>query len=356
MGYIYLVTNLINNKKYVGQTTLTIEERWSQHIYDAIFKYDDFYFHKAIRKYKKENFKIEKVCECLNSELDDKEIYYIDFFKTYYIYNQGYNLTRGGCGGTKVKEEEIMKLWYSGISAAEIAKDFNLYIRTVTDVLKRYNISQDEIYSRGHKFGARFRQKKIYQYNFDGKLINIYNNLEDMHEKTGYTKDYISAACRHTYPSANGYLWVYEDDETLIQDLLAKIPPKINHPVLQYSLNGELIREYSSYSEVERILGIDKSQISRVVKDKKGTAGGYFWKDKDDTTPIEEMINKKNNQYNDRKKRVNQYDLQGNFICSYPSIVDAAKAINKSSCVSAIGKVCRGKQKTSCGYKWSYDE
>lgn len=28
MAYIYLITNLINNKKYVGKTTNTIKERW----------------------------------------------------------------------------------------------------------------------------------------------------------------------------------------------------------------------------------------------------------------------------------------------------------------------------------------
>ena len=38
MGYVYKVTNLLNNKVYIGITTKTIEERWKCHIDTAYTK------------------------------------------------------------------------------------------------------------------------------------------------------------------------------------------------------------------------------------------------------------------------------------------------------------------------------
>lgn len=55
---IYLITNKINDKRYVGLTTQTMEERWKQHKYDALHG-NNYPIHKAMRKYGIENFRIE---------------------------------------------------------------------------------------------------------------------------------------------------------------------------------------------------------------------------------------------------------------------------------------------------------
>ena len=205
-------------------------------------------------------------------------------------------------------------------------------------------------------YGARNRYKKIYQYDLNGNLINIFSDLNDMAEKTGYRKDYISAACRHTYNSANGYLWIYEDEEKSIKELLEQIPISCNHPVLQFSLNGELLREYSSFKEASRITNIDATLIGRAAKNNSMTAGGYIWLEKNSTITILQKLLLVNNQNQSKKKQIGQYTLNNELIQTFNSITDAAKAIGKESCRSAIGKVCQGKQKTSCGYIWKYIE
>ena len=55
-GYIYCYTNKINGKKYIGQTTKTLEERADKNGrgYSAQFK-----FGKAIEKYGWDNFLAE---------------------------------------------------------------------------------------------------------------------------------------------------------------------------------------------------------------------------------------------------------------------------------------------------------
>lgn len=52
------------------------------------------------------------------------------------------------------------------------------------------------------------------------------------------------------------------------------------------------------------------------------------------------------------KKKVNQYDLEGNFIKQYESIADAGKSLNKK--YSLISTCCSGKIKTAYGYKWKF--
>ena len=43
----------------------------------------------------------------------------------------------------------------------------------------------------------------------------------------------------------------------------------------------------------------------------------------------------------------------GELLCSYPSVTDAAIAVDRSHCV--ISDACRGVQKTAAGYKWMYE-
>ena len=62
---------------------------------------------------------------------------------------------------------------------------------------------------------------------------------------------------------------------------------RLNHPilsksVLQYSLNGELLNEFSSTMEVQRQLGFRHSHIGECCRGEYNTAYGFIWKYKNE--------------------------------------------------------------------------
>ena len=97
-GLVYKVTNIVNNKIYVGQTIVGLKTRRENHVNAALAERDNNYFHNSIRKHGKDNFEWEIIgCANSKSELNDLEIYYINKLKSF---EKGYNLTEGGGGMT----------------------------------------------------------------------------------------------------------------------------------------------------------------------------------------------------------------------------------------------------------------
>lgn len=94
MYKIYKITNTIDGKSYIGQTTKSLEERLRKHSHPGVGKY---HLNSAIRKYGINNFTIELIEDNISSlnEAFDKEIYYIKLYNTF---NVGYNMTTGGEG------------------------------------------------------------------------------------------------------------------------------------------------------------------------------------------------------------------------------------------------------------------
>jgi group I intron endonuclease len=93
---IYIITNLINQKRYIGMTSNKLSERWSLHKADAR-RNKPYYLHKAIRKYGSENFKIELLEETTVTSLKELGIIETNWIKKL---NPEYNMTTGGEGHT----------------------------------------------------------------------------------------------------------------------------------------------------------------------------------------------------------------------------------------------------------------
>jgi group I intron endonuclease len=95
--YIYLITNKINNKFYVGKTKKSIQERFKEHITLAN-QGNITFLYNAIRKYGKENFEIQYLATAINEEqLNKLEMLWIKILNATEL---GYNMTLGGEGAT----------------------------------------------------------------------------------------------------------------------------------------------------------------------------------------------------------------------------------------------------------------
>ena len=121
-------------------------------------------------------------------------------------------------------------------------------------------------------------------------------------------------------------------------------------PILQYDLEGNFIREWNSgkqYAEENNLL--NGTAICRCLKKKNPSAYSSLWKYKTNNYPkkIDPPIYFQNN-----LTPINQYDLNGNFIKYWSSILEASKIlnINKQGICNALKK----RAKSAGGFIWDY--
>lgn len=101
-GCIYMTTNLINNKIYIGK-----RQRWKE-VENGTYKGSGRLITKAFLKYGWENFQTKIICYCKNiKELNKMEEYFIEQMNSVYIHGNGYNISTGGDGGDVMKNASI---------------------------------------------------------------------------------------------------------------------------------------------------------------------------------------------------------------------------------------------------------
>ncbi len=100
-GCIYLITNIVNGKKYVGQHNDTdVTKRWREHWYDTD-RGCDYSLHRAMRKYGRDSFRIDILAVVPNGDaICRTEEYFAEQFETYtWDFPGGYNMIQCGKRG-----------------------------------------------------------------------------------------------------------------------------------------------------------------------------------------------------------------------------------------------------------------
>lgn len=116
--------------------------------------------------------------------------------------------------------------------------------------------------------------------------------------------------------------------------------------VYQYLLSGEYVKSFSSLAKAAKEHPCGFGTISTACQGYGRTAAGYQWRfDKFKRLPEVEYGN---------KRSVSCYDLEGNFITTFPGAKEAAEYCNRSG--ANICAACNGRRKEVGGFQWKYSD
>lgn len=121
-GTLYVITNKVNGKQYIGKTYKTVEERFLIHVQDSKRKqHQGRKLYRAMNEFGADNFHIQAIGQYEEKELEYKEMEYIYYYDTY---RNGYNETLGGDGKRYIDtpDEEFVRLYHELGTITKVAE------------------------------------------------------------------------------------------------------------------------------------------------------------------------------------------------------------------------------------------
>lgn len=404
-GFIYITTNHINGKRYIGQRKYDKQGKWKDYLGSGVV------LSKAITKYGIENFSKEIIEECNSKkELNEREKYWISYYNAVNS-NDFYNIASGGDGGntlvgytdkqlkihSKVLSHALKGVVNQGIdnpNTKQVICLNNMKIFDTTVEAGKYGGVCDvtiqscckgithtagidpttcerlqwEYYYPNKEYELKNIKKKNNHPNIKKVICyttrEIFDSAKEASKKYNISESGIRSCCNFKY-SAYGTLsdgtrlqWFYYDyylsDDFNINSHQIKIKNSdVKIPVYMYDFNGNFIKGFKTQAEANEYLGNHKngtSQILSCCRDKKPSAFGYIWrfykKDKIDSIDIKNRV---------RNKSVLQYSLSMELLNEFENTKEASNyLVNDDSYISGIRNCCNNRIKTAYGYIWKY--
>jgi group I intron endonuclease len=209
-GCIYKVTNLANNKIYIGLTN-NFQKRYNNHLSNCFNKRSKNYnktLYKAVRKYGLHNFQfiILGYCDSRNSLINAEQICIEHFQSNNKIY--GYNNTIGGDGGS-------IRLGMKNSFATKLKQKIAAQNKIISDE-QRLKLSQ---INKGKKLSSRTKEKMIQQkigksHKVNKQIINlitnkIFNNPKEAAQFDGVSYNSIIEICNNRQIQTKGFKYKY---------------------------------------------------------------------------------------------------------------------------------------------------
>lgn len=319
---LYCHTNLINGKLYFGITSTSLERR-----YQTSKGYKGCpLFHRAIKKYGWENFKHEIIYDGLTKEeAEEAEQIYIAFFRTQ-DHNIGYNVQSGGSCSGEVSEDGRQRL-------IEAASGKNSKIA-----------------------------KPLVVFDINGNKVEELHSIHEASVKYNSTIIHKNSALHSR--AVNGCFFrlksIVGDSTVMSEDDLLNSPTKVLPKNFGYAhcrsvtmfdkLTGKKIKTFSRLKDVLDLFEIEGSHIW-----KKGflTSDKYVFMFTDSVKDVDVLnLDFLNPKPNVKAKSVNQYDLNGELICTFSSLSSASKELGLS--YKSMSSCANHKCQSSGGFVWRY--
>ena len=192
----------------------------------------------------------------------------------------------------------------------------------------------------------RRKRKPVLQYDMNGDFVREWKSIKHIKRSKIFkgTCTIIHQCLKNKKRSGFGFIWKYKTSDTYPLKITVRKPLTEKRRVLQYDLNGKFIREWDSIASISKY-GY-KGAIFENLSGKRNSAGGYIWKYKtSDKIELDLHIKVKGP---NKKKKIGQYDLNGNLLNVFVGVNEAAKQLGILR--QGISKCLAGKYKSTFGY------
>ena len=316
---IYKIENSINHKCYIGQAK-DIHKRWNRHRTEPFNTKGPSYnypLYRAIRKYGLNNFTFEILEECKVSELNEKEIFYIKKFDTFF---NGYNQTFGGDNTSVIDKQIVIGIIYD-------LENTNLFHR---EIAEKWNISTEMV--QGINTGRYWKHDREYPIQIKKKpLIKMVNNkivICDGHSKEKvFCKD---CGKEISYGAKRCVDCGYKNSR------------KCERPSKEELYN--LLKEYKNFTYIANLFNVSDNAVKKWCKQYgiPHLISNYI-----------EKIKKVKKPYFP-KRPIHMIDIKTNKIIKTFSSQTEAEMELRGKCTGYITKALSGKNSSVYGYKWKY--
>ena len=272
---IYKITNLINNKIYIGQDSNNNSSYYGSG--KAIIS--------AIKKYGKENFIKETLTSCKDFEdMNEKEVYWISLLNST-DRKIGYNISIGGKEGDRQTGYDITKKGVYNYWKDKYGKEeADIRLKNQKEKLSNH-FKQNGVFSNGgvyqhwvDKYGVEEAEKrkakkieKLKEANKKRKEEGWHHSEESLNKIRNTSKNRITSEETKLKMSKSRIGIKYS--EITINKMKSKRDIG-NKPIIQLSISGDFIKEWKSQTEIKQVLNL---KIWNVLNGIQKTSGGYKW-------------------------------------------------------------------------------